>query len=443
VNVNFPHDLPAERDVLGACLLDAECAEAAADTLRPEGDFYADRHAAVWAAVVALRADRVPIDTLSVTSRLEAHGTLERVVPAEYLLGLTDTLPLARGLEARCARLRDLAVAREVMRAALSLVAEGSEPIEDVREYLDRAEGVMQRATAGRRAKGEPVLLARGIEAELQRWSEGKRTVGYPTGFRQLDYYTGGFVPGLVEVMAARPGMGKTAFGLERAIGCARATGHTAYFASLEMPLRQIALRTISADAGIESTRLRDVKLNAEDMRGVTDTLVRMEALPVYVDDTPAVNANDVRRNVRNLIRKRGPVCCVVVDYLQLMRPVERCQSRELEVASVSRDLMMLAKELQVPVLALAQLNREVEKRGDKRPTLADLRESGAIEQDASVVTFIYRDEVYNDKSEDKGTAEIIIGKNRNGPAGGMVRVSFRGEFTRFAPLRDYEGAEA
>lgn len=423
-------DLAVERDLLAAALV-PDALDLLGDALSPE-DFWAPHHARLYAAVARVRAAGQPVDTLSLRAALEGD-----VACLGLLDELGDMLPVTRdeGLLDRARRLRDLTAARAVVEACRRIVAEADAGVEDARDFAERAERAVATAAETRQLR-EPVLLADGIEHKIERWAAGKRIAGHPTGFRALDYYTGGLVPGLMTIVAGRPGMGKTAFGLALATGCARATSKPALFCSLEMPLEQLAERAISSGAGVEAMRLRDLRLSADDMRAVTDVHAEQARQPVYVEDSATQTVSDIRRNARRLQRKHGGLCCVVVDYLQLVRPLEG-RSREEEVAGISRALVAMAKDLGVPVLALAQLNRTGEQSADKRPTMAMLRDSGGIEQDATHVLLLYRAEVYlKDRTphEDRGICEVLIDKNRIGPTG-LVRLGFQAQYTRFVGL--------
>lgn len=430
-------DAAAERDLLAAALMLPEALDLLADTLAPS-DFSAPHQQRLYAAVLGVRRSGQPVDTLSVRAALGAADSVALALVDDLASELVVTRDDA--LLDRARRLRDLASVRATVEACRRLVAESEDGIEDARDFLARAERSVA-AAAELRDIREPTLMADGLEQKIAAWNRGERIAGNPTGFRQIDYYTGGLVPGLMTIVAGRPGMGKTSFGLALALGCSRATSMPALFCSLEMPMGQLIERVVSAEGGIESTRLRDLRPSSDDMRTVIGTHATLMQRPVYVDDEPVQSVHDIGLQARRLQRRHGGLCCVVVDYLQMVHAPSN-RSREEEVAGVARGLVRMAKQLNVPVLALAAMNRDGEKSGDKRPTMAMLRESGGIESDAAHVLLLYRAEVYlKDKTpaEERGICEVIIDKNRIGPTG-IVRMGFQSQYTRFVALepRDY-----
>jgi replicative DNA helicase len=438
----LPHDPRAERAVLGASLLGDDIWPIVADALKTE-DFYEPRHQLVYAALARLTAAGSALDSVSLLSELERTGDLVRVGGVEYVDLLTDTIPFPDNVERHCAHIRELATVRAVHAAVSAIASEALEPIEDIGDFLDRAETTLSLATDRRRMDADAVHIGRAFEeliAAMTAQADRGGAVGHSTGLRKLDEYTGGMVPCEVVVVAGRPGMGKTAFALRVATGVAVSTKLPVVFFSIEMPRTQLCMRLVASDASLDQNKLRQVRLSRDEWDQMMHVSRELSRLGVYIEDSSTTTILDVRRIARRMKRKLGGIGLVVIDYLQLLRPVQRGRSREEEVAESSRLAKALAKELQVPVLALSQLSRKVDDRagGERRPQLSDLRESGAIEQDADTILFIYRDEVYNRASADAGIAEIIIGKQRQGVTGAFP-LAFRGEFTRFADLPDYE----
>ena len=432
------HDMRAEVALIGCCLLDSQCHAELAHTVAP-GDFYKDAHAIIWEALQALELARVEADTLALREQLVLAGRLERVGGDEAILSLTDTIPTLANAEHYAAIVRGLASVRAVTAAAHRIAAEGYEPIEDVGGYLERSETAIAEAAEARSIDREPITLGQAAELSLGRLvarQSGKLADGAPvsTGLRSLDnQLRGGNWPGRLIIIAGRPGMGKSALAQQEAVAAGK-KGPALIF-SLEMPVDELGDRAIASDAEVDSHRMSASHLNADEMSRIMASTSRLHREGVWVDDKPGVTVAYVRRVARRFKRKRG-LSLVVIDYLQLMRPVKRSDSREQEVAELSRSLKELAKELGVPVVALSQLNRKCEDRGDKRPMMQDLRESGALEQDADVVIFVYRDDVYNDASKEPGIAELIVAKQRGGSVG-TVKTYFRKEVTAF---RDLEG---
>jgi replicative DNA helicase len=442
-----PHDLAAERAVLGGILLENEALNAVTELpLRP-ADFYRDAHGAIFEAMLALFGEGQPVDTVTLRERLNTAGKLQRVGGDEYLLALTDTIPTVANIEAHAKIVREKSVVRRVIQAAHETAARGYGDYGNMEEFLDEAErAIFEVAKERLRNSYEHIneVVLRTFE-EITAAAERKEHItGLPTGFRHLDWYTAGFHPGDLIICAGRPGMGKTAFAMNLAINACRARQATVAVFSLEMPKEQLARRLLCAEAGVDGNKLRTGRLTREDWAPLTRAAGELSELPIYMDDTPGLSLLELRAKARRLRTDKG-LALVVIDYLQLMRSGTRSESREQEISEISRSLKGLAKELGIPVMALSQLNRGVESRGnkDKRPQLSDLRESGAIEQDADTILFIYRDEVYNPESTDKGIAEIIIGKQRAGPTG-TVRCAFRREYTRFENLeQEREGGES
>jgi len=436
-----PNDLGAERALLGAALLDPDCLHSVLDVGLEASDFYAWAHGAVWGALLAVVRDHSRADVTLLRGQLAQAGDLAKVGGDEFLLELTDTIPQVDHAERYACRVRDLSAARATMNAAYALLAEAYGGLEDVGAWLDRAEVDLARAAERRVQRAEVVTLGQATEESIreltERAEQKRRTRGYPSGIVNLDRILSGFAPGQLVVLAGRPAMGKTALGMQIATGVATLTEDAAALVfELEMGKSEIGDRAIASDAGVDLRRYRNGVITREDWPAIIAAAGRLSEVRVKICDTPALSALDIARRTRQEKRRNENLRIVVVDYLQLLRAITARENREREVAESSARLKQLAKEEQVCVLALCQLNRKCEERKDKRPQLSDLRESGAIEQDADAVLFVYRDEVYDPHSNDKGIAEIIIGKQRSGPAG-MVRTRFVPEHTRFDNLEE------
>lgn len=439
-----PHDIASERELIGCCLVDREIHGELVHLVQP-GHFFRDAHAYVWEALQELERAGTTPDMVTLRSVLADAGRLARVGGDEALLDFGSPIPTLANATAHAKRVMDLATVRAVIHAAHLVAAEGYEPIDDVPGFLARAGAAVADAAEQRGFDRDPVTLGKAAEQSIERLvarQSGNVADGAPvsTGLRTLDWMlAGGNWPGRLVIVAGRPGMGKSA--LAQGMAVAAATRGPALVFSLEMPADEMGDRAIALDAQIDGELVRASKLSDGDMRRIMAAADRLQHSNVWIDDTPAATAADIRRVARRHKRKHG-LSVVVIDYLQLMRPVRRSDSREQEVAEISRSLKALAKELGVPVVALSQLSRKCEERGDKRPMLSDLRESGAIEQDADVVVFVYRDEIYNTKSTDVGLAELVVAKQRGGRTG-TVKVVFRKELTAFFDMDRTEGGYA
>ena len=461
-----PSDLDAEGAVLSAALLDADAFDRVQEILRPE-HFYADANRRIYEAIVDLQTSGKPVDVISVAGWLRDKGRLAQVGGTPYLAQLSDATPAVAHVEAHAQAIREKWRVRQVISTCQHFAAEGYGDTGDVQAFVDRAEqAIFDIARIPESSSVVPVKdaihTAFKILGDAQR--RGGGITGIETGFTQLDRQCAGLHAGDLYIVAARPGMGKTAFVLNVAVNVAKPRqvdvggepspyleapveepGHGVLFCSLEMPREQLAARLLASEARVDMGRIRSGRMQRDDWNKLTDGASRLSRLPLWLDDTPALTLLDLRAKIRRLKaelkRAEGAAAAkglglVVVDYLQLMQGRRDAGSREQEISELSRGLKQLAKEMQVPVLALSQLNRAVETRTtkDKRPQLSDLRESGAIEQDADTIMFIYRDEYYFRDSPDKGVAEIIVAKQRNGPTG-KVMTKFSSEYTRFDNL--------
>jgi len=432
-----PQDPAAEQGVLGGILVHGEDVLAGvASTLKP-ADFYDRRHARVYAAMLELYTQGRPVDEITVTSRLNDQGQLAAAGGTELLSQLAGVMLSPAHADHYAALVRDKAMLREFITAAHGAVDQAYSQQADPEAALEEAERAIFAATQHRHSKGfaelsEVVQAALGVIE--QRFADKGQASGVPTGFQRLDLLTNGLQPGDLIIIAGRPSMGKTAFALNMAAYASMEAQVASAIFSLEMSKEQLGVRLLSSEARVSGSKIRSGFLSQNtDWPALTKAAERLHSAPIFIDDTPAISVLEMRAKARRLQREKG-LGLILVDYLQLMRGRrESFDSREQEISDISRSLKALAKELELPVVALSQLNRKVEDRPNKRPQLSDLRESGAIEQDADVIAFIYRERVYNRES-DENIAEIIVGKQRNGPTG-TVKLAFLDDLTRFENL--------
>ena len=426
--------------MLGGILLENDALNTVHELpLTPE-DFYSEAHARIFECMVGLFGAGQPVDLVTLRERLSLGNKLHAVGGDEYLFSLTNTIPTVANIEAHAKIVREKAVIRRLIQACHETSAIGYGDYGSMEEFLDQAERAIFAVAKHRlRSPYEHItdVVVRCFEG-ITRAAELKQHItGLPTGFERLDKMTAGMHPGDLIIIAGRPGMGKTAFALNVAMNAARIRKKTAVVFSLEMPKEQLANRLLCSEAKVDAGKLRTGYLSRDDWPKLTAAAGTLSDLPIFLDDTPGLTLMELRAKTRRL-KSDHDLGLIVIDYLQLMRAGVKTDSREQEISEISRSLKGMAKELGLPVIALSQLNRGVESRGnkDKRPQLSDLRESGAIEQDADTIMFIYRDEVYNQESTEKGIAEIIVGKQRAGPTG-TVKCLFLREFTRFENLDD------
>ena len=441
-----PHSVEAEQSLLGALLLDNQAFDRVADLVSAE-DFYRDDHRRIWRHVARLVEASRPADVVTVSESIEASEDKDKTGGAAYLAALAQNTPSALHIRRYAELVRERAVQRRLAQVATeiaeSALASGGK---DVGQLLDEAESkIFQIAESGARKDqgllGISPILAKVFERidHLHSQDNPSDVTGVPTGFVDLDRKTAGLQPGDLIIVAGRPSMGKTAFALNIAehVALHPSVGLPVAIFSMEMSASQLAMRMLSSMARVDQHKLRTGRLNNEEWSQLTDAIGKLNEARIHVDETAALNALELRARARRMKREYGKLGLVVVDYLQLMSASAQGENRATEISEISRSLKALAKELEVPVVALSQLSRAVEQRNDRRPLMSDLRESGAIEQDADLILFIYREEVYApDKEEAKGRAEVIIGKQRNGPIG-MVPMAFLGPFTRFGNLMD------
>jgi replicative DNA helicase len=432
-----PQNLEAEISVLGGVLLDNEALNRVLEVIK-EGDFYRESHRKIFSAVLDLYERSEPVDLITLSEALRKREVLEQVGGIEYLNSLVNSIPTAANITYYAKIVKEKAILRKLVNRATEIVSQVYGHSGNVDDFLDQAERSIFEISEDRvRPSFYPIKdIIKSSFKTIERLYEKRQLItGVPTGFAKLDELTSGLQPSDLIIVAGRPSMGKTAFALNiTAHASIEAAVPSAIF-SLEMAKEQLAIRMLCSEGKVDAHRLRGGFLSESDWPKLTRAAGSLSEAPIFIDDTPGITVLEMRAKTRRLKAEHN-LGLVVVDYLQLMRGRAYSDTREQEISDISRSLKALAKELNLPVIALSQLNRRVEERGDRRPQLADLRESGAIEQDADVIIFLYRDEVYN-KSEDnpnKGKAEIIIGKQRNGPTD-KFELAFLDKFTCFENL--------
>lgn len=430
-----PQDLQAEESLLGAMLLSRDAIAIASERLRSD-DFYKPAHGHIYEAITSLAGAGDPTDPVTVASELERAGVLDHAGGRAALLHLQAGVPAISNAGRYARDIEDCAALRRLIAAAGELAELGYESRHDVRGALDKAEALVfelaKRRVTDTTSRFEDLLDA-SLDRLEQLYERGEAITGLHTGFTDLDELLGGLQPGALYVIGGRPGMGKTAIALNMATHAAADSKTPTLVFSLEMSRLELTQRILCAEARIDSKRVRNGQLYERDWARVTAAIDRLADIPLWIDDDPSLSIMELRAKARRLASKHD-LGLIVVDYVQLMTGRRGAENRQLEVAEISRGLKVLARELNCPVVALSQLSRNVEGREDKRPKLSDLRETGALEQDSDVVLFCYRDEVYKPTSDDRGTAEILVSKHRNGPVG-QVRLSYQSEFTRFGNL--------
>lgn len=438
-----PHNLEAEQAVLGALLLAPDSFAVVSEILWPES-FYGEGHREIYNTLKEMAESGHPIDLLTVTEELQRRGLLDKVGGAAYLAELAGAVPSAVNAGYYANIVAEKGLLRSLINSCTQLVARGYEEGVDSEDLLDDAErmvmGLSQKRISRSYRSIRELLVETLEKIEMLCQKKGSVT-GLPTGFSDLDKYTSGFQPSDLILLAARPSMGKTALGLNIAQNMALKYEIPVGIFSLEMSGDQVAQRLLSAESLVDQQRLRTGYLGEDDWPRLLKAATKLSEAPIFIDDTPAITLLELRSKARRLKLEHG-VGMLMIDYLQLMQTGKRSENRVQEISEISRYLKSLARELEIPILALSQLSRAVEQRGgDRRPMLSDLRESGSLEQDSDVVMFIYRDEYYNDDSEDKGVAEIIIAKQRNGPTG-TIQLAFLKEFTKFVNLEKRQPPE-
>jgi replicative DNA helicase len=433
-----PSSIEAEQAVLGGLMLTPEAWDKVADKIS-EKDFYRRDHQLIWRAIAELSEKGMPSDAVTLGEWFESNGLADMVGGARYVVELANGTPSAANIVAYAEIVREKSTMRRLIDAGTEIAGEAFQPEgKSAQELVELAEQrVFQIAEAGSRGRQGFVPMRSAVKEAFQllqqRYESRSPITGLPTGFIDFDHKTAGLQGGDLIIVAARPSMGKTALALNMAEYAAIKTGKAAAIFSMEMSASQLAFRLISSLGRINQQNLRTGDLADEEWPRVTSAITLLSDTKIFIDDTPSLSPLELRSRARRLKREHD-LGVIMVDYLQLMQVPGNKENRATEISEISRSLKALAKELAVPVIALSQLNRSLEQRTDKRPVMADLRESGAIEQDADVIVFIYRDEYYNQDSTEKGIAEIIIGKQRNGPTG-TVRLAFLGQYTRFENL--------
>lgn len=432
-----PQNVEAEQSILGSILLENGSINAALEIIN-KGDFYNESHRKIFSVIVELSEKNEPVDLITLSNALKDRSLLDSIGGTAYLASLVDNVPSAANVANYAKIVKEKAILRGLIGSATEIINSCYETGSDVDQVLDKAEHSIFEISEN---KVKPSFyLMKDIIKESFRAIEDLFTrkeliTGVGTGFEKIDDMTSGLQNSDLIIIAGRPSMGKTAFALNIAQFAALETQTPVAIFSLEMSKEQLAFRMLASEARVDSQRLRKGFLGETDWPKLTTAAGRLSEAPLFIDDTPAITVLEMKAKSRRLKADQG-LGLIVVDYIQLMRAGGYTNSREQEISEISRSLKALAKELKVPVIALSQLNRKVEDRPNRRPQMADLRESGAIEQDADVIAFIYRDEVYNksDDNPDKGVAEIIIGKQRNGPTG-SVKLAFLDKFTTFENL--------
>ncbi len=444
-----PHSIEAEQSVLGGLMLDNERWDTVAEIV-VSSDFYSRPHRLIFESAQALFEESQPVDFLTLSEALEQKELLDDVGGFAYLADLAKNTPSAANINAYAEIVAQRSQVRSLIGVANEIADAGYDPQgRDAEELLDFAESKVFAIAEARTNENEgPQAVDTILENTLERIEELYKSpqdgvTGVNTGFVDLNKKTAGLQGSDLVIVAARPSMGKTTFAMNLCENAAMSQDKPVLIFSLEMPAEQIMMRMLASLSRVDQTKIRTGQLDDEDWAKISSTMgIMMDKKNMYIDDSSGLTPTEVRSRARRIAREHGGLSMIMVDYLQLMRVPALSDNRTLEIAEISRSLKALAKELNVPVVALSQLNRSLEQRADKRPVNSDLRESGSIEQDADLIMFIYRDEVYHPDSEYKGTAEIILGKQRNGPIG-SVRLTFQGQFSRFddyaGPAFDYD----
>ena len=431
-----PHDIDAEQAVLGSMLTDIDAVNAAMEILK-EDAFYRDDNRAIYQAIVNLYSKSEPIDIITLKDELESMDKFEQVGGYEYLASLPDKVPTTANVQKYIKIVEEKSILRNLIKTSNEIIELGYNQTEDVEDIMDRAETKIFDIMQSKNQKGyTPIkdVLVESFEKLEELYNRKQHITGVPTGFSELDYKTAGLHGSELILVAARPAMGKTAFALNIAANAAlRGNAPVAIF-SLEMSKDQLVNRILCSEAMVDSNKVRTGKLDEDDWVKLAGAIGPLSESEIYIDDTPGISVMEIRTKCRKLKIEKD-IGLVVIDYLQLVQGSnKRAGSREQEISEISRSLKILAKEINVPVIALSQLSRAVEQRPDHRPMLSDLRESGAIEQDADIVMFLYRDDYYNKESEKKDIAEVIIAKQRGGSTG-TVELLWMGNYTKFVNL--------
>lgn len=435
-----PHALDVEQAVLGSVLLDNESLNAALELLQPD-DFYHGAHRIIFETMIGLSDALEPIDAVTLTDALRTHSNLDAVGGIEYISRLVDIVPTAANTEHYSRVIKELSLRRKLIHTAAEISNEAFETRGDIDGFIDSVEQKIFRVSESR-VRPSFVRVSEVVNESIKQieknYSNSEPITGVATGFADFDRITSGLQGSDLIILAGRPSMGKTSLALSIARHVGMVNGGTCAVFSLEMAKQQIVMRLLCSEARVSNSKVRSGQLADNDFPRLVDAASELSKANIFIDDTPAISVLEMRAKSRRL-HKEHQLDLIIVDYLQLMRSqARRHERREQEISEISASLKALAKELNVPVIALSQLNRGVEARTDKRPMMSDLRESGAIEQDADIISFVYRDEVYHPDTPDKGVAELIIGKHRNGPTG-VIRLAFLNEYTLFENLAEEE----
>ncbi len=432
-----PHNVEAEESLLGAMMLSRDAVMVAVEQRIDPRNFYKPAYGHVYEACFDLHFRGEAIDPITVAEELRRKGLLDAIGGRATLLRIQAATPASANAAHYAQIVADLALMRRLIGVAGDIAEMGYSGAEDVAVTVDRAESMVFEVAEHRVADSLTSLFP-ALEATMdhleQLYDRDSHLIGTPTGYRDLDEILLGLQPSNLVIVAARPGQGKTSFALGAALHCALEERKPVLFFSMEMDHLDLTKRLLSSDARIDGRALQTGRIADNDWPKLNQAVGRLGEAPFFIDDNPHCTVMEMRAKARRTRQRFGDIGLIVVDYLQLMSSSKKVESRQVEVSELSRGLKILARELKTPVMCLAQLNRQVEYRNDKRPMLADLRESGSIEQDADVVMFIYRDEYYNEASEDKGKAEIIVAKNRSGPTG-VARLAFLDKYTKFANM--------
>lgn len=434
-----PHDIDAEQAVIGSMLTDKDAVIDSVEILKPD-DFYRQDNKTIYEAILNLYNRAEPIDIITVKSELTSLGKIEAVGGLEYLAVLPDKVPTTANVDKYIKIVEEKSILRRLIKASNEVIDLGYAQTEELDAIIDQAEKRIFEISQGKNQKGYSALKDILVEsfAEIEKLYNQKEPItGIPTGFADLDYKTAGLHNSDLILVAARPAMGKSAFALNIATNAALQAKVPVVIFNLEMSKSQLVNRMLCSEAMVDSNKIRTGKIEEDDWVKLATALGPLSEAPIYIDDTPGITVTEIRAKCRKLKMEKN-IGLVVIDYLQLIQGTgKRNASREQEISEISRSLKILAKELDVPVIALSQLSRAAEQRADHRPMLSDLRESGAIEQDADIVMFLYRDDYYNPDSEKKNIAEVIMAKHRSGSTG-TVELLWLGNYTKFVNIEKY-----
>lgn len=432
----LPHDLGAEKALLGCLLIDNSSFDEVSDVSLQQEDFYHPQYGTIFQSIKELHIEGLPFDIVTVSSKLNDLGKLEKIGGQTSLINICDEIGSSANVEQYARLIKQKSVLREVVRTATRVMQSGTNFVGDIESFLQDVEASFFKLTSqtknSKMMSLKEALFENLKELEAPARAKGEIT-GVSTGFRSLDSKLLGLQPGQLVIIAARPGMGKTALALNWAVAAAKQTQLPVAVFSYEMMYAELSMRLLASEACIDARKLKTKDFNEMDLRAISGAIQKLSNLPVFINDTGSTNLIDIRSYCRKIKAERG-LAMVVIDYLQLMPPHVQKQSREQEIAEISRGIKMLANELEVPIVALSQLNRAAAARTDRRPQLQDLRESGSLEQDANIVCLIHREDYYDANTQKKGVAEVIIAKNRNGEPG-TVELSWIGSQTKFAEL--------